>query len=395
MTKIKALTLLLALAGFTGLQAGTVTTSTSSGKLNNAVQPKEKSIYDKIWGVTNLYHNDKNSFIQDLSITGRFQVDWYSFDADQGSSDDWIIRRTRIGLKAKVWENFTVHGEVNLDLQNPDPLYTKLTDAYIAWSPSKEFKLTVGKQGVKFTLDGSTSSTQLITIDRSAIANNFWFPEEYIPGVSISGEVGKWLYNVGYFTSGEATPEFGDFNAGSFGLVSVGYNLKEALGVDKAILRADFVYQDYSPNNLKGTPAAFTRNNEMVGSLNFQMEKGRFGLGTDLAATKGYAGQPDLFGLQFMPSYFLTADKKVQAVFRYTYIDSNGAKGIRLGRYENAIVSGRSDEYNEFYAGLNWFIYGHKLKIQSGVQYTVANDSTNSGGNYDGWGVTLGLRTSW
>lgn len=397
MIKTKVTALLLALAGIAGVRAGSPALTAPSGKLDGAVQPteKEKSIYDKIWGVTKLYHNDQNSFIQDLSITGRFQVDWYSFNANQGSSDDWIIRRTRIGLKAKVLQNFTIHAEVSLDPQNPDPFYTKLTDTYISWSPAKEFKLTVGKQPAKFTLDGGTSSTQLITIDRSSIAQNFWFPEEYIPGVTVSGELGKWTYNVGYFSSGEASPEFGDFNAGSFGLVSVGYNLAEAVHADKALLRADFIYQDEDPNNAKGTPSPFTRNSEMVGSLNFQMEKGRFGLGTDLAATKGYLGQPNLFGLQFMPSYYLTADKKLQAVFRYTYVGSDGPRGIRFGRYENAIVSGRCNEYNEFYAGLNWYLYGHKFKIQSGVQYTTANDSTHSGGDYDGWGATVGARWSW
>jgi phosphate-selective porin OprO/OprP len=292
-----------------------------------------------------------------------------------------------------VLNTFTIHSEVDLDLQDHDPVYNKLTDAYIKWSPSKAFNLTVGKHGVKFTHDGSTSSTQLISIDRSNIANNFWFPEEYIPGVSVNGEVGNWLYNVGYFTSGEATPEFGEFNAGSFGLVSLGYNLTDVLGVDKAILRADFVYQDENVGNTRGTPSAFTRNHEMVGSLNFQMEQGKFGLGTDLVASKGYRGQPDLFGLQFMPSYYL-ADGW-QAVFRYTYINSDGNNGIRFARYENQIVSGRGDEYNEFYVGINKYFYGHKLKWQTGVQYTTMDDAANDGGEYDGWGVTSGIRISW
>jgi phosphate-selective porin OprO/OprP len=133
----------------------------------------------------------------------------------------------------------------------------------------------------------------------------------------------------------------------------------------------------------------------MVGSVNFQMEEGRFGLGTDLVASKGYRGQPDMYGLQFMPSMYLDEAKRFQAVFRYTYINSDGENGIRLGRYENSIVSGRGDEYNEFYAGLNWYLYGHKLKFQTGVQYTTVDDGANDGGEYDGWGVTTGIRISW
>ena len=390
--KLKTALLLLATLS-TGLHAGEI--ATSSGKnLEAAVQPtEEKSLYDKIWGLAVLYKNDNGSFLQELSLVGREQVEWFYFENQDTDDSDWINRRTRIGLKAKVLQTVTIHSEVDLNLQDPNPMYNKLTDAYIKWSPMKEFNLTIGKHGAKFTLDGATSSTQLITIDRSAIANNFWFPEEYIPGVSVSGEVGNWLYNVGYFSSGEASREFGDFNAGSFGLVSLGYNFADALGVDKAILRLDYLYQDEDAGNTKGTPSAFTRNHEQVGSLNFNLENGRWGLGTDLVASKGYRGQPDLFGLQFMPSVYLA--NGWQAVFRYTYINSDGNNGIRFGRYENRLESGRSDEYNEFYVGVNKYFYGHKLKWQTGVQYTTTEDAAKDGGDYEGWGVTTGIRISW
>lgn len=385
--KYKTTLLLLAAGMFSSLQAGETMTASSKG-VEAAVQPTDtRSIYDKIWGLTTLYKSDTNPIIQEFGFVGRAQFDWFYFDADQGQDDDWIVRRIRVGGKAKVFKDFTIHGEVDLNLQNPHPAYSKLTDAYVKWSPSKEFNVTVGKQGAKFTLDGGTSSTQLITVDRSQIGNNFWFPEEYMPGVSVSGEVGNWIYNVGYFTSGEATKEFGDFNAGSFGLVSLGYNFAEALGADKAILRADYIYQDENPGN------TFTRSNQQTGSLNFNYEKGRFGLGTDIDVAQGYGKQPDMFGLQIMPSIYV-ADG-VQFVLRYTYIDSDGNNGIRLARYENRIVSGRGDNYNEFYAGLNWYLYGHKMKFQTGVQYAMMDDSANDGGEYKGWGVTTGLRISW
>ncbi|RBP38630.1 phosphate-selective porin OprO/OprP [Roseimicrobium gellanilyticum] len=391
-----ALPLILLVGGLSSSLVAGETPSVSGKSITTTATPeKEKSIFDKIWGLAVIYKDKENPVLQELAIVGRQQNDYYYFDADQGNDDDWINRRSRIGLKAKMFETLTIHGEVDLDLQDHDPVYNKLTDAYIKWSPSKEFNLTVGKHGAKFTLDGSTSSTQLITIDRSNIANNFWFPEEYMPGVSISGEVGKWIYNIGYFSSGQASPEFGEFNAGSFGLVSIGYNLAETLGVDKAVVRADFIYQDEDPGNARGTPSAFTRNHEMVGSLNFQMEEGRFGFASDLVASKGYLGQPDLFGLQVMPSVYLNESKTFQGVLRYTYINSDGDNGIRLARYENTIVSGRGDEYNEIYAGLNYYIYGHKLKLQGGVQYTTLDDSAGDGGEYDGWGVTAGLRISW
>ena len=353
------------------------------------VETKTESLFDRIWSVADLYKDDSNPFIQELSLTGRQQNEYYYFDASQGTADGWVNRRTRIGLKGRFFNDYILHGEVDLDLQNRNPVYNKLTDAYLQWAPSSAFALTMGKHGAKFTLDGHTSSTRLFTMDRSNIANNFWFPEEYVPGVSVSGKAGNWLYNVGYFSSGEATSEFGEFNAGSFALLNLGYDMSKALNLDRALLRTDFVYQDPNPGN------TFTRQNEMVGSINMVLEQGRFGLGTDLVGAKGYLGQPDLFGLQFMPSMYLNESKTLQAVFRYLHINSRGDRGIRFARYENQIAPGRGDEYNEFYLGLNYYLYGHKLKLQTGVQYTDMSDRTDSGGNYDGWGVTTGLRVSW
>ena len=94
-----------------------------------------------------------------------------------------------------------------------------------------------------------------------------------------------------------------------------------------------------------------------------------------------------------MPSYDITPH--IQLVFRYTYLKSVDNNGVRLGRYENEIVKGRGDEYNEIYGGLNVFFYGHKLKWQTGLQYSTMKDAADDGGEYEGWGLTTGLRVSW
>ena len=352
-----------------------------------AAATEEKSVYDQIWALPVLYDNKDNPVIQQLALKGQAQFDWFYFDNGDTDDSDWIVRRFRLGAQMKLLGELTLQSEVDFDLQDPDPAYNKLTDAYLKWSPAEEFNLIVGKHAAKFTLDGSTSSAQLITIDRSNIAYNLWYPEQYIPGVSVCGEIGNWLYNVGFFSSGEASPEFGDFNAGTFGLASLGYNLAEALGVDKAVLRADYVYQDEDPGN------TFTRPLQQVGSINFQIQEGPWGFDADTVAAQGSGRQPDLFGVQLTPSYFLA--EKLQAVMRYSYIHSDGDNGIRLARYENRLEPGRGDEYQEIYAGLNWYLYGHKAKVQVGVQYTTLEDGAGDGGKYDGWGVTTALRLSW
>ena len=92
---------------------------------------------------------------------------------------------------------------------------------------------------------------------------------------------------------------------------------------------------------------------------------------------------------------FCQLSESFQVVGRYTYLHSFGENGIRFMRYENRIDLGRGDEYNEFFIGLNWFIYGQELKVQTGIKYTMMDDGAQDGGEYRGWGWTTGLRMSW
>lgn len=357
----------------------------SSGAAEKGDQPA--SVYDEIWRYSKWYRNDENPFIQSLDFTGRFQAEYNYTDADEGRNDEWNVRRMRLGVKAKLFETVTVHGEADFNPQEADPFYRKLTDAYIAWSRDKTFKATVGKHGALFTLDGATSSKELITMDRNNVANNFWFPDEYIPGVSASGKVDQWTYFAGVFSSGDKTDEFGKFDGGMFYLGSLGHDFAKDLGVKQGQLTASYVYQDEDPLN------TFTRSLEHVGSLNFSLNAGRWGVRTDLVAAQGYGKQSDMWGAVVMP--FINITPKFQAVTRYTHIQSDDPAGVRLALYENQVVSGRGDQYDEVYMGLNYYFYGHKLKLQTGVQYAQMKDELHEGGDYDGWSWTTGLRASW
>ena len=56
---------------------------------------------------------------------------------------------------------------------------------------------------------------------------------------------------------------------------------------------------------------------------------------------------------------------------------------------------GRGDRFNELYLGVNYYFYGHKLKLQSGIQFGDMNDGPNDGGAYSGIAAAAGLRVSW
>jgi phosphate-selective porin OprO/OprP len=127
--------------------------------------------------------------------------------------------------------------------------------------------------------------------------------------------------------------------------------------------------------------------------LNLKLEAGRWGVRTDLSAASGYLGQSDLWGFMAMP--FINITDKLQFVSRYTVLDSRRPNGVLLGTYENRVVGGRGDLYNELYLGANYYFYSHKLKLQSGLQFADMNDSANDGGEYSGVSWTTGIRVGW
>jgi phosphate-selective porin OprO and OprP len=349
---------------------------------------KEPTAYDKIWGrFTEWYADDTNPVVQRVMLSGRFHYDFATIDSDQGDHDEWNVRRLRIGPRITLFRTFTFHSEIELDPQRHDPLYVRFTDLYLMWTKSPRLVLTVGKQSAPFTLDGANSSRELLTIDRSNLANNLWFPQEYIPGISVSGRRAPWVYRAGLFSSGEANREFGEFNGGTFTLGVLGYDFAPALDVKEALLTGNYVYQNADPLN------TFTRQLKHIGSINFRFEDTKWGARADLSKAAGYLGQSDMWAFQGMP--FINVTSKLQAVARYTFIESDAPNGIRLATYESRVVPGRGDEYIELYLGANYYFYGHRLKAQTGVQFADMNDRANDGGAYSGVAWTTGLRVGW
>jgi phosphate-selective porin OprO/OprP len=346
------------------------------------------STYETIWqAFSEWYENDANPVIQSVVFSGRYQHDFAAVDAEQGDHDEWNVRRMRLGARVRMYRRLLVHVEGDFDPQENDPFYLRLTDAYVQWTRNSGLVVALGKQGAPFTLEGATSSKELLAIDRSNLANNLWFPQEYVPGVSVSGRRHAWVYRAGVYSAGEANREFGEFNGGFFTLGVVGYDFAKPLGVKQALLSGNYVYQDPDRRN------TFTRRLHHVGSINFKLDQPTWGVHADLTAGAGYLGQSNLWGLIAMPYLYLT--ERLQIATRYTLLDSSDANGIQLATYENRVVDGRGDRYQDGYAGINYYFYGHKLKLQTGLQYGDMNDSAGDGGAYSGLSWTAGIRVGW
>jgi len=354
-----------------------------------ATAQQTESGYDQFWSLASLYSGREGSSVQSVALSGRLQFDQAILDSGDEDHDEFNLRRLRMGVKVEFLHNFTFQTEAEFDPQDGNPFYRRLTDTYVAWSPNAALELTVGKHGAAFTMDGQTSSKELLAIDRSNLTNNIWFTEEYVPGISVSGEKNGLIYNVGYFSSGEKNRGFGQFNGNMFVLATIGHDFADSLGVNEALLRFNFV------DNEAGSKNSFTRPLEQIGSLNFSLDAGSWGLRSDLSVAQGYLDQSDLKGFMLMP--YLNLNDRLQLVVRYTFVDSDDNNGVRFARYEREIAGAgsRGNKYTEGYAGLNYYFYGHKLKLQTGLQYAQMQDRAADGGAYTGWSWTTGLRLSW
>ena len=348
----------------------------------------ETPTFDRLWGYARLYESENDRFLQRFALSGRIQPESVWFDGDQGDfSDEFLWRRFRFGFKADIFRQWVLHIEGDFDLNRPlGDMYTRLTDAYIGWSPKKDLDIKFLKQSVPFTLDGATSSKNLLTMQRNVLTSNLWFVLEYFTGIGAKGTIDeRWIYHAGVFSS-EDHDEIGRFDASYFSLLSIGHEFGQGEKLDRGLIRIDYVYNQENVNS-------GTRDFSQVLSLVTKWQGGEWGLWTDLSGGRGYAEQSDVWGLVLMPFYDFNS--RYQALLRLTFVTSDGPNGVRLPRYVDRIVEGTGDEYSEIYLGFNAFFYGHKFKWQTGLEYGVMDDSTDDGGEYKGWGFSTGLRLSW
>ena len=355
-------------------------------------QEDQESTFDKIWDNVVLYENVENSLMSKFWLTGRLQGEYHSFENEVAPAidhDDYDWRRFRFGFKATLFGDITLHSEADLGLENRGrPLYNDLTDTYISWSTENGMKFKLGKQSAPFTLDGSTSSKKLHTLERSKIAGNIWFGQEYFPGISVSGSKDEIDYFAGFY-SNDNKPEFdGAFKHGQFGILSVGKDYAGNFDLEKSYLRLDFMFQEDDGNDdvedFSDWNAAY--------SFVTKWENNDWYFWTDLSFADRKDG--DVWGIQLMPFYDIT--DKTQVIFCYTHLDSSGDNQLRASRWEDRLDRGeyRGDDLTEYFFGLNHFFYGHKLKWQNGLQYTQLDEADGSK-EYEGWGFTTAFRISW
>lgn len=383
--RVTALASLLATSG--ALRAGESRPAAGTPEPQSTLKSEPQSPFDSLWGLATLYRDDSNPFLQEFKLRGRYQGQYAWLDSDQGDFDDWENRRSRFGFDAKLFEKQI---EIRLDAQSSaefDPFYDRLVDAYVKWKPSSAFSLTLGKQKPQIGYyDWLQSTNTQPTYERSQIFNQLRV--DRATGAVAEGKAGAWTWQAGVY-SNDMDREFGGLDGGvSFG-AGLGYDLKGALGLDKADVRIDWLHSGHD-----AADAVLNRYNDLL-STTLWLGDGRWEFVTEAFFATGTS--PDAFGIFLQPTWDLLPDK-LQLVARYTFSTGDGADSLTAqSRYERAAPAltgaGKGDQYHAGYLGLQYFIHGDKLKLLAGVEYASLNGGGN-GGDFDGLTVLGGIRLS-
>ena len=114
-------------------------------------------------------------------------------------------------------------------------------------------------------------------------------------------------------------------------------------------------------------------------------------MGMDFTLAEPLETDGQVIGFTLEPTWMLLDElfnnnDPLQLALRYQYANSSEDNGLHLQRrYEETVTQGEGNNYHAMYAGLNYFLYGHKLKFMAGGEYARMKDDANDGGEYSGW----------
>ncbi len=191
---------------------------------------------------------------------------------------------------------------------------------------------------------------------------------------------------VGVFST-DINEEFGNLDGGWFCFGSLACDLSELTDLDTFHLRADYLYNDPESRDSATAPYAHSL------AASVHLGKSTVEWVNEVIYVTGSISE--VHGVTSLLSYTLTENEKWQAVMRYQYAHGDDDGLILQKRYERQAPKlsdgGSGEDYHAVYAGLNYYIYGHKLKLMAGVEWATM-DGGDDGGSYDGWTSFAGFR---
>jgi phosphate-selective porin OprO/OprP len=360
------------------------------------------SAWDQALSVPVLYKNPDNRWIEEIALIGQLQTQYAYGSNDSGnfgSGDmpddltwgDVEVRRFRLGAKGRLFEKLTFLNLMDLYPDLDPRVYKRTPETYLTYEFSEACNLSAGKTELKFNREQEYSSKEFLPFERTALGNIFYGGE--LTGAWLCGKniAGGWLYYLGAY-SNDRVDEFTRFQGGAMLLGKIGYNYTKQTSWDLAEVKFQWLHNT-DPGFAESTSCLASPLYANSFSFSNQITEGPFGLTVEALWGDGVDGRPDVGGIMAMPTYSFT--EKLQLITTIEAARSSNDNGIYLPlRYEALapdLGDKAGDTYFATYAGLNYYIHSHNLKLMSGVKYSYLDGATG-GGDFNGWTFLAGVR---
>ena len=134
------------------------------------------------------------------ALGGHLQIDFAVFDDDSDAEEHTELRRARLYVKGKLWEDWKYKSQIDFS----DGIdYNDQYLAYTGWP----VKITVGNFKQPFSLEQMTSSRHITFMERSMAVNAF-APARNI-GVGVTRQGSNWSLNLALFDGNQRYEESG------------------------------------------------------------------------------------------------------------------------------------------------------------------------------------------
>jgi phosphate-selective porin OprO/OprP len=369
-----------------------------------AAQPKSPA--EKVKSLLEVYRNEENPFVKSVNLMAQLQLQYAYGSANTGKfgTADWPDelrwanldnRRYRVGLRAGFGGGFSLFNLTDLNPDFSDGVYKRTPEMYLTWTHSEAFAISAGKCELKFNREQEYLSSQFPVFERTALGNMLYGGE--LTGIWAGGKnLGSgWLYSFGVFSNDrqDEWPRFG--GAGAVTVAKIGYNYTSHTPFDSADIRLEWLHNTKPGfKNSSSNPASPLYSN--CYSLSNEIKIERLGFTTELLLGEGADTRSDVGAVSTMIRWAFS--EKLEFINVLEVAASRDDRGVILPvRYEAlspGLASGAGDRWFSGYAGLNYYIDGHAIKLMTGVKFGhmegIANDS--GGDTYDGWSWLAGVR---
>jgi len=350
-----------------------------------------------------LYENPENPWLRSVSLMAQLQLQYAHGSANTGKfgTADWPdnlswrdaeVRRFRLGLRGKLAGDLSFFSLADLHPDFSDGVYKRAPEAYFTWTHSDALAVSAGKVELKFNREQEYASSQFPAFERTAVGNMLYGGE--LTGVWACGKnIGNgWLYSLGLFNN-DRQDEWPKFQgAGAIIVSKIGYDYTGDTAFGLAQVKLEWLHNTKPGyRNSSSNPASPLYSNAFSLSNEFKLD--RLGFTAEILRAEGAKGRSDVTAISTMTRFLFT--EKLEFINVMELAGSPGADGISIpARYEAlspGLQSGTGDRWFAGYAGLNYHIDGHSVKLMSGVKYSHMSGLPN-GGSFDGWSWLAGLR---